>query len=176
MTIGEFLQQVVEWIYEFWPFRIVLAWEQGVRLRGGNVTGLLTSTNGWRGSGIHAFWPIVGEIITEEVNVRVVETSWQSLVTKDGRPVSFSLAARYKIRDLTKLYVQIHDSDDTIGNQMSAAAAAAITNLNLDQLDSLFASAVRAEARKRLAEWGVALLEVSLYNRVEAAALRLMSE
>ena len=86
MTFGEFLQAVVERIYEFWPFRIVSVWEQGVRMRSGNPTKLLTSRNGLFGSGVHGFVPLVGEIIVEDVNIRVIETGWQSLVTADGKP------------------------------------------------------------------------------------------
>ena len=174
MTIGEFLQAVVEWIYEFWPLRIIDAWEQGVRLRGGNPTKLLTSTNGFRGSGIHGFWPILGEIITEEVNSCVIETSWQTLVTADGKSVSFSLAARYRIRDLVKLYVGIHDHEDTIQNQLSAAAATAILDTTLEDMDERFSEAVEEVAKTRLTKWGVTLLEVQLFNRVEATSIRLL--
>lgn len=176
MTIGEFLLAVVEWVYEFWPIRIIDAWEQGVRMRAGNPTKLLTSENGWRGSGIHGFWPVVGEIISEEANACVIETSWQTLVTKDGKPVSFSLAARFRIRDLMKLYLGIHDRDETIENQLLAAAAAAIVTLNLSELDDKFADAVKDEAKRRLTEWGVTLLEVALVNRVEATNIRLLDD
>ncbi len=176
MTFGEFLQAAIEWVYEFWPLRIVQAWEQGVRLRSGNPTKLLTSTNGIAGSGVHAFWPLIGEVLTEDANVRVVETGWQSLVTRDGKPVSFSLAARYRVRDLVKLYVHVHDPDETIQNHLSACAAQVIVELTLEELDEKLARGVQQEARKRLNEWGVGLLDVALFNRVEAAALRLMSE
>lgn len=176
MTFGEFLQQVFEWVYEFWPLRIVNAWEQGVRLRSGNPTKLLTSENGILGSGVHGFWPLLGEIHTEDANVRVIETSWQSLETRDGKPVSFSLAARYRVRDLVKLYVNVHEPDETIQNHLSACAAQVIVGLDLVDLDDKLALGVQREARKRLNEWGVGLLDVALFNRVEAAALRLMSE
>ena len=176
MTIGEFLQKVVEWIYEFWPIRIIRVWEQGVRLRAGNVTGLLTSTNGWFGSGVHGFVPLLGEILSDEVNSRVVETGWQSLTTKDGVAVSFSLAARYRIRDLAKLYVGIHESGETIENQLSAAASLVILDMTFTELEEGFTAAVLEEARKRLNEWGVSLLEVNLFNLVKASALRLINE
>lgn len=176
MTLGEFLQQIVSWLYDLWPVRIVRVWEQGVRLRNGNPTKLLTSENGWFGTGLHGFWPLIGEVIVDETNVRVVETGWQTLVTLDGHPVSFSLAARFRIRDLQKFYVSIHEPDETIQNHLSAAAAGAIQKLRLDDLDEALAPAVREVAKKRLSAWGVSLLEVSLFNRVEAPTLRLLSE
>ena len=167
---------MAEWIYKFWPLRIVSAWEQGVKLRAGNPTDLLTSTNGWHGSGLHFYWPVLGEIITADTASRVVETGWQSLVTKDGEGVSFSLAARYRIRDLVKLYTTIQDPDETIQNQLSAAASEALSTLNLDEIDAQLAAMVKKEARKQLTQWGVTLLEVSLFNRIEAQAIRLLSE
>lgn len=175
MTLGEFLQQIVEWIYELWPIRIVREWEQGVRLRSGNVTRLLTSTNGWFGSGLHSFWPLLGEIQTEETNQRVVETSWQTLTTLDGVSVSFSLAARYQIRDLSKLYVEIHEPEETIQNQLSAAAEI-LDQIHSENVAAEFAPAIQVEAKKRLTQWGVRLLQVSLFNRVEAPSLRLLSD
>jgi len=176
MTLGEFLQQLIEWVYDLWPVRIIREWEQGVRLRNGNRTKLLTSTNGVKGGGIHFFWPLIGEVQSEEVNVRVVETSWQTLTTKDGHAVSFSLAARYRIRDLGKMYVAIHEHEDTIQNQLSVAAAEAIQGIDLADLDAMLATAVREIAKKRLTDWGVTVLEVSLFNRVEAQTLRLLNE
>ena len=89
---------------------------------------------------------------------------------------SFSLAARYRIRDLTKLYVEIHDHESTIQNQVSAAAAQAIAGLTVPEFEAGFQEAVEKEARKRLTKWGVSLLEVSLFNHVEAQALRLLDE
>ena len=176
MTMGEFLQHVIEWIYELWPIRIIRTWEQGVRIKNGTPTQLLTSMNGWFGTGIHAFWPIIGEIQSEEVNSRVIETSWQTLSTKDGHAISFSLAARFKIRDLMKMYVAIYDSDETIQNQLSAAASTVVGLLDLDELNDNFPSSVAVEARKRLSEWGVTLYEVSMFNCVEAQSLRLMND
>jgi regulator of protease activity HflC (stomatin/prohibitin superfamily) len=175
MTLGEFFQQVIEWLYELWPIRIVREWEQGVRLRAGNVTRLLTSTNGWFGTGIHAFLPLVGEIQSEETNQRVIETSWQTLTTLDGVSVSFSIAARYQIRDLAKLYVSVHDPEETIQNQLSAAAEV-LDSIVAENVAAEFAPAIHDEAKKRLTEWGVKLLQVSLFNRVEATSLRLLAD
>ncbi len=175
MTLGEFLQQLLEYIYELWPLRIVREWEQGIRLRAGTVVKLLTSSNGIFGSGVHPFLPFLGEILTEECNQRVVETSWQTLTTLDGVSVSFSLAARYQIRDLSKLYVSVHDPEETIKNQLSAAAEI-LDSIIAENVAAEFAPAIHDAAKKRLTEWGVKLLQVSLFNRVEAPSLRLLND
>lgn len=90
--------------------------------------------------------------------------------------ISFSLAARFRIRNLMKMYIAIYDSEETIRNQLSAAASNVIGSLNYDELNDEFPGAVATEARKRLSEWGVSLNEVSIFNCAEAPALRLMND
>lgn len=172
MTLGEFLQQIIEWIYDLWPFRIIRQWEQGVRLRLGNVSGLLTSTNGWFGTGLHGFWPLIGEIISDETNTQVIDTDWQTL-----DDISWSLAARFKVFDLAKLYILCQEQDDSIKNIIQAAALEWAYLLTDDEVDDeAFGKAVKKAASVRLKKWGVTLLEVKLMNRVEAKALRLLSD
>ena len=78
MTFGEFLSQILDWLYRFWPMRIVHDWEQGVRCRFGNATSLLTSSNGIFDTGFHVFWPVIGEINIYETNIEVSETELQT--------------------------------------------------------------------------------------------------
>ena len=41
MTLGEFLAKALQWIYEFWPLRVVNEWEQGVRVHAGKIVAVL---------------------------------------------------------------------------------------------------------------------------------------
>lgn len=58
-------------------------WEQGVRCVLGNARDLLTSENGLFGTGLHLFWPIIGEVLVasledwgiEPVSLRVINLS-----------------------------------------------------------------------------------------------------
>ena len=55
MSLGELVEQALEWVYRFWPARVINDWEQGVRCVLGNARGLLTSQNGLFGTGLHLF-------------------------------------------------------------------------------------------------------------------------
>jgi regulator of protease activity HflC (stomatin/prohibitin superfamily) len=119
---------------------------------------------------------LFGSILSEETNERVVETDWQSLYTKDDVSISFSLAARYCIVDLGQMYVNIHDPEETIKNQLAGCAAEIVGSMDESELESTFADAVRFAAETQLAFWGVDLREVRVLNKIEAQALRLMNE
>jgi len=135
MTFGEFLKQAFEWLYQFWPVRIIHDWEQGVRCRFGNATSLLTSQNGLGDTGLHVFWPLVGEINLYETNIEVSETELQTHTTGDGVAVTISLGIKYRIFDLKRMYQSIHDPVETLGNELcSAVGKCEIVSLSLINL------------------------------------------
>lgn len=176
MQLGEFLQKVIEWLYEFWPVRVVNDWEQGIRLRGGRVVKLLTSRNGFFGSGLHAFWPLLGEIMTDNAVVDVNETAMQTNTTKDGQTVSFSLGLKYAINDLQKLYLQIQDHHETILTEAQGCAGQWVPSLDLEELDKHLANSIFKDLDERLEEWGVDLKDVTVINLTTARTFRLIGD
>ncbi len=174
MTLGELIREAADWIYGMWPMRIVQDWEQGIRVRHGNVTALLTSTNGLFKTGIHFFWPFIGEVITEEANVRVVETDFQTCVTKDGKDATFSLGIKYKIRDLKAMYLKIHEHGDTVNEEIRSSAGTIVPDMNFANMPRQLGDAVAERARQRMRGWGVELVAVSLVNLTAAQPFRLI--
>ncbi|MBW2271846.1 MAG: SPFH/Band 7/PHB domain protein [Deltaproteobacteria bacterium] len=174
MTVGEFLTQVFEWLYRFWPVRIVRDWEQGVRCRFGNATALLTSHNGVFGTGLHIFWPVVGEINVNETNIEVTETELQTHTTADGNPVTLSLGIKYRIRDLMSMYVSIHDPVETLSNEICSAAGRCIPEMHYKELSECLPEQIRAEIADPMEEWGIEIVGISLINLVKARPLRLI--
>lgn len=176
MTFGEFLGQVFEWLYRFWPFRIVADWEQGVRCRFGRATALLTSRNGLFGSGLHVFWPLAGEIHTTETNIEVEETALQTHTTSDGVPVSFSLGVQYRIRDMRRMYLHIHDPAQTLENEICATAGTCVANTKYGELPSRLCGRVLEETEGLLDDWGIEVISVSLMNLAKVRPLRLITD
>ena len=176
MTFGEFLGQVFEWLYRFWPCRIVSDWEQGVRCRLGRATALLTSTNGLFGTGLHFFWPLAGEIHTTETNIEVEETALQTHTTSDSVPVSFALGVQYRIRDMRQMYLHIHDPAETIENAICATAGTCVTSTKHAELPSLLCGRVMEETHDLLGEWGIEVLSVSLMNFSRVRPVRLLTD
>lgn len=169
MTVGELLWRVGEWLYGYWPFRIVHAWEQGVRLRFGKITKTL-------GPGLHIFWPVIGEIITKDAVLDVNVTELQTVDTFDGESASFSLALKYKVSDLRRLYEEIQDHDATIVSEVCASAAGLVGTMDYDALEAHLGDEVWRDIHERLSEWGIDLVSVSVYNLCRAPAIRLLTE
>jgi len=176
MTIGEFLRQVVEWLYQFWPVRIVRDWEQGVRCRFGNATSLLTSKNGLWGTGLHAFWPLIGEINVDETNIEVSETELQTHTTLDGVSITFSLGVKYHIFDLKRMYVNIHDPVETLSNEICSAAGKCVVVMQSSEVSDRLCPRVLQEVKEQTGQWGIDLVSLSLINLTSARPLRLIMD
>lgn len=172
--IGEFLKELVGWLYDFWPFRIVRDWEQGLRVCLGRAGQPLTSRNGLFGTGVHVFPPGVGEILVEEANVEVSETGIQTFTTRDRQTVTISFALEYRIKDMRRLYLGIHDTSATLVNATLAAAGRALSELNLDEIHDELEDIVVSEVEEKLGEWGVEVLALTPITFVVGKALRLI--
>jgi regulator of protease activity HflC (stomatin/prohibitin superfamily) len=167
MTLSELISTAIEWVYGFWPFRIVHAWEQGIRLRCGKIVTTLEP-------GVHSFWPLVGEIITRDSVLDVNTTDSQTVDTLDGETVTFSLAFKYRIADLAALYSKIQDHDDTVANEVCSSAASLVGTFTYEDLMTELPDAVWKDVHGRLAEWGIELFEVTLFNLCAARTYRLI--
>jgi hypothetical protein len=176
MNLGEFLKEVLEWLYRFWPFRIVRDWEQGIRMRHGNAKALLTSSNGIFWTGIHIFWPGLGEIITEDTNVETMETDLQTCTTKDGKAFTFSLGVKFKVKDLKALYLKIHDTESTIAEEIRSAAGRACRELDCTECPDKLGEQTMALAKQQMRGWGLDLISVGLINNTESQVLRLIMD
>lgn len=174
MTIGELLSQVMDWIYAFWPFRLVRDWEQGVRCLLGNATDRLTSENGLFGTGLHWFWPGVGEIIVCETNIEVVETGLQTILSIEDSPVTFSLGLKYRIGNLKRMYEQIHDPADTLCNEVASTAGYVVSHMEVESIPDRLCDAVLLETKEQLGEWGIDIVSLRLMNFSEAQPIRLI--
>jgi regulator of protease activity HflC (stomatin/prohibitin superfamily) len=176
MTFGDLVRQVLEHLYGLWPLRIIRDWEQGVRLRLGNATAQLTSSNGLFKTGLHTFWPVLGEIISDDTNIETPETALQTCTTQDGRAVTFSLAVRYRVKDLRALWLKIHDQEATIQEEVRSAAASVVAEMDFGDMPEMFGEAVDQRVRANVRGWGLEILSVSLVNLTDAQVIRLMNE
>jgi regulator of protease activity HflC (stomatin/prohibitin superfamily) len=176
MTFGELLSVLGERLYGLWPLRVVTDWEQGVRVFSGRATRLLTSTNGFFGSGIHWFCPLLGSIVVEDVATRVVETDLQTVVTADGRQATSSLGVRFRIKDLRAVYLKVHDYEDTVLEQTRSSSGRIVASLPFAELRERLGPEVKAEVKARMRGWGIEIEEVSPVNLIAAQTLRLLQD
>lgn len=175
-AFGDLITQWAAWLRQLVPIKIVNVYEQGVRFRNGNPTGLLTSENGLRGGGMHFFWPCIGEIITKTVTLRVNECQLQSLPTADGVDATVSIGLRWTIRDLLLMWTKVHDGEATVTDVVSGAAGQVIPTLDWADLPTKLGPAIEAAVRKGTRGWGVEIHAVYIMNLAKAPGLRLFAD
>lgn len=176
--MSDFLQKFLDLLLEFIPVRIIHEWEQGVKTYRGKITSpVLTAKNGYEGTGIHFFVPLVGGIISRESVGEVMETSYQTVVLGDSTVITFSFGAKYRIRDLTMAYRIIQDLDSSVADAIRSAAGGVAVELEslLEAREVLEATSL-SKARAFMRGWGVDLQELSLITFTTTPTLRLISD
>jgi len=172
MTLGDVIRLAFEWVYDLWPLRIVNAWEAGIRITFGRSVTLV-------GPGLRWFFPIIGELIVEDVVPDVNTTDLQSVTTTDDVVVTFALAWRYRVANLRALYLNLQDHETSLAADIAASAArwaASMTYADLDgnEEDDSLPDLVFRDVNERWESWGVELLDVSLFTFTRARCLRLL--
>lgn len=178
--LGDLLQDLIIWLYGLlWPFRIVNQWSQGVRTRSGKIQRpALTHENGLFKTGIHVFWPIIGDLEKYPSNVEVQELSLQNVRLRSGEELTFSLSATMRVRDWTLVYANVQDPDDSFREAIRGAAATLAREANSidDFADKVAAGAVTDQAKADMRGWGVELKRTRLINLTAAQPLRLIMD
>jgi hypothetical protein len=177
--LGDFLKLAWDWVWEWWPIRIVRQWEQGIRIRAGKVTKLLRYDNGPLPGlrGLHFFWPRLGEIIIEECNWELTQTDLQSLTTKDGEVVSMSFALQFRIRDLGLYYLNLHDHEASLLETVRAAAGMTVPECDWETLRSAaWRDTMYERVRKSIHGWGLEVKLVAPTTLVSAQTFRLIMD
>ena len=165
MTLGDLIAQFSDFIASLWPLRVVRPWQQGIRVRGGKVTGRLYP-------GTHWFWPLWGDLHVEDTVLDVNTTEEQTVESNDGQCVTFALAIRYRIVDLALMWVSIQDHQATIANEVTASAAGLVRTIDYDELCERLPEEVYDDVAGTLEGWGVQLDSVSIYTLCRARPMR----
>lgn len=168
--ISDLLRDLFERIGGFWPIRIIQDWEQGLRVRAGRITASLSSENGLFGTGVHFFWPLIGEIYKDETNIRLAITDRQDLTLADGRSVTFSFGVRYRVRDLALCWRKVQTYEGAILDAVMCAAGRVVERAGIDA----FGPAVEAAARAEIRGWGLEILSLTVVNLSFAAPYRVI--
>lgn len=174
MNLGELLYKIWEHVYGLVPFGVVNTWQQGVRMRMGNVRKLLLHDNGWFGSGLHFFIPILEEILVEDASTAVVITRAQVSTTHDGKVVVMSFVATYNIANYQKVIETVYQTDDIVVGAIQSIAGALICQMTYAQARDNLADMVFEELHKRLDTWGLNLEEVTVKSFAKCTAHRLI--
>ena len=174
MNLGDILYKLWDSLYGLVPFAVINVWQQGVAVRMGNVRKLLTHDNGFRGTGLHFFIPLLEELHVVDASTAVVPTAAQSLVTADGHTVTCSFISTYNISNYQKLVETIYEQDEIVTMEIQAAAAELVPALTYKEARSALADLVFEALHKKLDAWGINLEEVTLKSLAKCSVHRLI--
>ncbi len=97
-------------------FFVVAPWEQAIRIRLGNHSGLLKA-------GVYVRIPFVDRIFQQSIRYRLNMIRPQTLTTLDGKIVTCASAIGFYISDLYKLYNSVEQPNDTVESEVSGMIA-----------------------------------------------------
>src|SRR5258706_12526810 len=105
-TFGSFLQW---WI-------VVAPWERGLRVRLGKVAAELSP-------GIHFRIPFLDRIYLQRIRKRTVARTNQTVSTKDGLPITITVAIDFTVTDLRLLFDSLSSPEATLQYRVSSHIA-----------------------------------------------------
>ena len=67
---------------------------------------------------------------------------------------------KFRIYDLRRLFVSIHDPVETLGNEICSAVGRCITSMPYAELNKQLAEHVMLEIRDDMEEWGIEVVNI----------------
>lgn len=116
------LQQVLALLKSLLTWWIIVSpWERAVRVRLGKHEALL-------GPGVHLRIPFADRVYQQSTRRRASALPPQTLVTKDGKPLTVAVMVGYVINDLLLLYHTLHHAEGTIHSEVLGAIGRFVTS------------------------------------------------
>jgi regulator of protease activity HflC (stomatin/prohibitin superfamily) len=165
------LDKLLDFLVSVWheliPIKVMLPYAGGVQLRMGAFKRVLVGGN-W-------YWkiPFVDDVVEEYVVPRTERLTGLATTTVDGKAIGFDAVITYRISDVQKAILDVHDLKDAIadscagiiGTELSTISWAHI--INGDMVDALTTA-----CRKRGWKWGVEIQLVQLTGVAPVKNLR----
>lgn len=104
-SILDFLRNLLEWWF------VVEPWEQAVRVRFGKYVALINA-------GVHFKIPFFDVIYKQNVRRRVSGIPVQTLTTSDGVSMTVHGSIGYRICDVLKLHLTLHDAEVSVQQEL----------------------------------------------------------
>jgi regulator of protease activity HflC (stomatin/prohibitin superfamily) len=143
-------------------------WELGIRVRFGKHINVLQP-------GLHLKVPMVHRVYAQNTRLEVVDVPLQTLTTKDGKVLTISVVAGYRIFDIERLYLNIQRVDNTVLSVVMGAVAGCIT---ASESDLCTADAVERAVQSKLetlqTDWGLKFSHVRVNSFAYTMTLRLI--
>lgn len=104
-NILDFLRNLLSWWF------VVLPWEQAIRVRFGKHSKLF-------GAGLYWRIPFFDVLYIQNVRRRISTIPLQTLTTSDGKTITLNGSLGYRVTDIMKLQMSLHDADGSIQQEV----------------------------------------------------------
>lgn len=171
MTLENILTTIIENFVNLVPIRKVHSYQQGVKFSWGKDVKLLKT-------GVYAYFPFFQSIEVEETVLQVVDTDYQSLMTKDQIPVTLSTSVAYKINDARKYWTSIQSQDDSIINITKGTIARQIHKHNYSAIHknpNELEKETKKELQKNVKNWGIHIKDLFLADFIKTKNYRFIT-
>ena len=151
--------------------KLITARDGGVKFKRAGKVKILTP-------GLYMYWPVVTTLEVYPVKRQVLNLPYQSLMTKDLKPIISAGVIVYTIEDLYKYAVENYDSIEAITEMGCAAIRSVIITKTLAELQSnnsnTIDNALTKSAQQEFASFGINVLYVRLTDFSTAKVLNLV--
>ncbi len=151
-------------------FEIIDQYEEGIILRWGRFNRIARSGKCWK-------WPIMEEILTEDIRTDTLNLSTQSLTTDDGVRVSVSLVIRFHISNVERYILKVKGDDGILGDMAMGIAEQMISDSEVDYVHTAELKAeIKEELIRQSSEFGFRVTNVNFADNSKANVIRLMND
>lgn len=187
------------------PFRFVMlySYQQGVKFRAGGPINRCNHRTGmrfpvpvlhywefdngfwipypwvrWtRKTGIHFYWAWLEQIMVCSIAEKIIETQYQTVITKDGKEVTYSMACAYHIFNAERYYTRVEEFDFSLENMVQANLTQVMSELTHEEATKtprILQENMLDAVRKHADEWGVRITRCILVNNTKGRVIRLI--
>lgn len=164
------ISTIVQFTRDIPPWAMVEPDQAGVWIRGGKLKRRVNP-------GFYIKWPIYDKIRVVEVVEQIIRTPSRSFQTRDGITLTLRLAIIYEVEDVVAAILSVQDYDDVMPEMAMDAAAAYISNSNLDdcgynELSSEITDALQTDACR----WGLEIQPIWIVELCKSRVFRVISD
>lgn len=154
---------------QFWV--ILKPFEQGVLLRVGKFIRVVEP-------GFHWVWPLgIDHVMFESVVPRTHNLGSESVTTKDGKSAGFRAIITYRIKDIEKALLQVHEIDHAVSDSCAGEIGRVLRETDWhDILHTDIGEKLTTACRKRGFRWGMEIISVQLSSLSLVKNIRIMGD
>lgn len=153
------VQALLEWLRNFWPFVIVMQYERGVRYWRGRVVGGALGPD-W-------YWcvPFFMEIHPVQVMPDILKLWNLNVTTKDNASIRLRANVRYEIFDAVAVWNNVQDYKDNLADECRTQLAKVVRSREFTELladQDQIERECKTEMNKVVKDWGIKILRVGV--------------